>query len=301
MPRTRSSVTAERAGARAAASLLELLPVDVINLIAASLGDALEPWHVYRFSSTSRGMRLALTLLTECFRAEHEASTALLERIGMRWRTVTRRRPMSFESQKRLSSVDAPSVCRLLRSAAFARITELELIDCALGDSAVDAVRTAAAAGGLAKLTRLYLSGNGLSTEGSRALGHCLREGHLRKLTGLYLHQNGLGDAGVCAFADAFRHGALPKLKKLGLVEVGLGCDGMKSLMAAAESGGLAHLQCLFVHRNQIDVAGAEALALAISLGRLDSLKRINLSPEYHNVDSLLEACSARDVCIDST
>lgn len=279
---------------------LDELPNDVIALIATALDDTLEPWHIHRLSRTSRGMTLALALVTEHCRTEHKASCALLERVGMQWRTLAKQPPARFEAQKKqLTSSDAPVLCRLLQSAALARITHLDLIDCALGDSAVDVVCAAAAGGGLEHVTRLYLSGNSVGTPGSCALGRCMQQGHLRKLQGLYLHHNDLGDAGVSAFADALKHGALPALKWLGLVEVGISSVGIKSLVSAAECGGLARLQWLFVYRNLIDVTGAEALAQAIFLSRFVSLNRINISPVYHNVDFLLSACEVRGVRID--
>ena len=244
-PRTSSAMlstkskTAECA-ANAAALLLSDLPTDVITLIAAALGDTLEPWHLSRLSTTSRGMQLALAPFTSHFRVEHEASTSLLERIGMPWKAVRREKPTEFDALKKLlTPADAPILCRLLQSNAFGRITQLALIDSALGDQAVDAVCGAAAGGGLANLTRLYLNANGLTTAGSSTLSRCLHQGYLRRLKGLFMHQNPLGDAGVSAVADAIKHGALPELERLGLVAVGLGPAGMKSLMAAAEAGPL--------------------------------------------------------------
>ncbi|CAK0846032.1 unnamed protein product, partial [Prorocentrum cordatum] len=165
-----------------------------------------------------------------------------------------------------------------------ARLEELDLNKCNIGDDGAQALAKALPSMGalqvlglasngigddgaqaLAKalpsmpgLQYLDLSSNGIGDDGAQALAKALPS--MRGLRQLLLNGNGIGDDGAQALAKALP--SMPGLQGLHLASNGIGDDGAQALAKALPS--MRGLQVLRLSRNGIGDDGAQALKSAL-------------------------------------
>ena len=141
----------------------------------------------------------------------------------------------------------------------------------------------------LPRLEQLILSRNNISEAGAAALAHASADGALPRLRILHLEDNHIGEGGVQALAAAVAGGALATLAELDLAlnEVGAGAEALAAACASADA--LPQLKFFDLRDNRIDVAGMQALVMAIAGGGLAALEKVYL-------ESVRNPCSAEPV-----
>eukprot|EP00892_Ulva_mutabilis_P011094 jgi/Ulvmu1/8357/UM042_0063.1 len=133
---------------------------------------------------------------------------------------------------------------------AFARLEDLVLSNCSLGDAGAQGL--AASLQRCSRLRTLRLSGNGIGDAGGRALANAFVT--LRTLQRVDFHNNSLGDAGVTAVAESMRMAE-------GLVEADLSANAFGEAGCAAIAASLpTRMVSLRLCSNALGNRGAAAL-----------------------------------------
>jgi hypothetical protein len=151
---------------------------------------------------------------------------------------------------------------------ALAAVPSLELVFAPqnqIGDTAMLAFDSLAAAGAPVGLKKLALPTNRIGDAGVLSLVHALRAAMLPELEYLFLAENQIGDSSVVPLAEALGAGACPRLSRLSLQDNRLTDTSLAALAGALTRGAFEHGEYIYVQDNPFTDVGREALSAAIA------------------------------------
>lgn len=183
-----------------------------------------------------------------------------------------------------LGAVVLQSITAALSRGVLQNLTELQLWRCSMGDGVIKDFMDALEATGCAmRLTTLYFALCGFRVEDVNAVVDLISRSAFSALQQISLIGNpNITDVGIMAFAEALLKSTQTRLEVLGLCDVGMGEEGIAALASLVSQGRMERLKRLDISANAaLTQQGIITLASAIAargLPMLEDLLMINLT-----------------------
>ena len=206
---------------------------------------------------------------------------------------------------------DAGRLMDALVQKSLPSLERLLLVDCRLGDRAIEHLAVAILSGGCRNLVELEL-GDNTFRESILNLATALNSTFVRSvdeegvgdgrvpttnlrllgLGGNVLHEEGakslvLGYSRCNRSDDAGEYSNLTYLTELNVVECGLELEGLEALCPGLRQGPLSRLTALRLNANRLGDAGVALLASALMEGALSALRDLDLGANYLSDDGV--------------